>query len=339
MPLKMKEIAKRLGVSPATVSLAIHNRPGISEATRKRVFAALEEHGRSDLIPSAEPKELRNIRLVLYRNGAEILTDTPFFLKLIEGIDEKAKETGFNMMISYLNAADCSPEALEILKEGDCCGLLLLATEMTAKEIAPFQQLGLPLVALDGNFEDAGVSCVAIGNTASMETAVEHLIGLGHARIGYLKSNRKIRNFTERFEGYRQTMARHGLPILKGFVLETPPTAEGAYHAVKECLARDGLCCTAFAADNDNILFGAVRALKEYHIPVPDRVSVTGFDDIPLAEISDPPLTSLRVPKQTMGRIALSLLATLIDETPEAPIKITVGTQLIVRKSTGIPAL
>lgn len=339
MPIKMKDLAKELGISPATISLALHGRPGVSSATRERIFAALRENGCAHLIPSEPALPVQTLRLVLYKNGSDIITDTPFFLQLMEGIDQGAKQEGFQLMVTYLHASEKEEAAAQVaaLAEDGCTGILLLATEMTGEEMIPFQNLGLPMVALDGNFEDVGVNCVAIGNSDAVRRSAEHLLSLGHTKIGYLKSSRPIRNFLERYEGYLLALRKHGLEVPEQAVIPCPPSAEGAYAAMKDFLRQNGLTCTAFLADNDNILFGAMKALKEYQVSVPERVSVIGFDDMPLAELFDPPLTTLRVPKRQMGQAAVSLLAAIIREQPEAPLRITVGTNLILRRSTASP--
>ncbi len=336
---KLKDLARRLGVSPSTVSLALHNRPGVSEATRARVFEALREEGLEALIPAEKPPP-RNVRLVLYKNGKEIITDTPFFLQLIEGIDRQAKKDGLNLMVSYLTAGPGVAEQVGKLRENGCEGIILLATEMTPEQTDPFRALGLPLVALDENFEEAGLDCVAISNALSMRRAVEHLLRLGHKRIGYLKGTPSIRNFTERFEGYRQAMAAAGLALPEGGIVESAPSAEAAYTAMRRYLSELGkLPCTAYVADNDNLLCGAMKALREYDIAVPERVSVVGFDGLPAAEFFDPPLTTIRVPKRQMGGMAVSLLSALMDGAYETPVAISVGTELILRKSTAPPTL
>lgn len=309
----------------------------MSEITRAKVFEALREQGLEELIPAEQPRQLRNIRLVLYKNGKDIITDTPFFLQLIDGIDRQAKKDGFNLMISYLTAGPDIRDQIERLRENLCEGIILLATEMTPEQTIPFKNLGLPVIALDGNFEDIGVDCVTISNTLSMRRAVEHLLRLGHKKIGYLKSSNPIRNFTERFEGYLQAMTAAGLPVPQEGMIQSAPSAEDAYRAMKEALLQKGLTCTAFVADNDNILFGAMKAMREYHISVPERVSVVGFDDVHPAELYDPPLSTIRVPKQQMGGIAVSLMSTLLGGSFEAPMKVSVGTELILRKSTAPP--
>lgn len=334
MAFKMKDLAQQLGVSPATISLALHGKPGVSAGTRTRIFDALRENGCAHLIPAEQSKTPRAVRLVLYKNQSEIITDTPFFLQLMEGIDTQAKLEGFNLMVTYLYASEALPSQMQALTDSGCTGILLLATEMSAEELEPFKALGLPLVALDGNFEDTGVHCVAIGNTEAARRATEHLLALGHTCIGYLKSSHPIRNFAERFGGYRYALECHGLTPPEQAVIECPPSAEGAYTAMRAALLQSGLTCTAFVADNDNILFGAMKALKEYNINVPGRVSAVGFDDMPLAELFDPPLTTLQVPKQQMGRTAVSLLASVMNEPPETAVKVTFGANLIVRRST-----
>ncbi len=337
--LKLKDLAAQLGISPSTVSLALHNRPGVSETTRAKVFEALRKQGLEELIPAEQPRQLRNVRLVLYKNGKDIITDTPFFLQLIEGIDQQAKKSGINLMISYLTYGPGIKEQIERLKENNCEGIILLATEMSPEQTIPFRSLGLPLVALDENFEDIGLDCVVISNTFSMRRAVEHLLRLGHKKIGYLKGTPPIRNFIERYEGYRQAMEAAGLPLPKDGMIESAPTSEAAYTAMKDQLLQYGVTCTAFVSDNDSILCGAMKALREYNIAVPERVSVVGFDDIPLTELFDPPLTTIRVPKRQMGGIAVSLMSSLLEGSFEAPVKISVGTELILRKSTAPPTV
>lgn len=267
-----------------------------------------------------------------------MITDSPFFLQVIEGIDRQAKAEGFNLMISYFNT-NSSTEEFARLEENGCRGIILLATEMCREEILPFQKLNIPLIALDGNFEDAEVNCVSISNVEAMRRATQHLTQLGHKKIGYLKSSEPIRNFAERFEGYRIAMQEAELEIEESGIIESLPSAEDAYRAMKEKLLACGVEQTAFVAENDNILFGAMKALREYNIAVPERVSVVGFDDMPLAEVYDPPLTTIQVPKRQMGSVAVSLMASLVKGPFEAPIRITVGSKLVVRKSTAPPAV
>jgi len=337
--VRLKDLAKKLGVSPATVSLAIHNRPGVSEATRERIFKELREQGMERLIPMADTRELRHLQLILYKNGKEILTDSPFFLKLIEGIDTQAKKDGFALMVSYFTANEAVEDQLEKIRLSNCDGIILLATEMTPDEVLPFKELGLPLVALDQNLEEIGVSSVAISNEISTRKAVEYLISLGHERIGYLRSMNQIRNFSERYEGYCRAMDKAGLYHPDDGQISSPPSVEGAYHAMKKQLKRIGLTCTAFVADNDNILCGAMKALREYNIAVPERVSLIGFDDLPMTTLYDPPLDTIRVPKEQMGAIAVSLMTAMLNAPFHLPVKISIGTEFVKRKSSDEPPI
>ena len=337
--MRLKDLAEKLGVSPATVSLAIHNRPGVSEATRERIFKELRENGMERLIPKENARKLRHLQLVLYKNGKEILTDSPFFLKLIEGIDIQAKQDNFGLMVSYFTAGEGVEDQLEKLRESKCDGIILLATEMTSDEVLPFKELGIPLVALDQNLEEIGVSSVAINNEISTRKAVEYLISLGHERIGYLRSENQIQNFTERYEGYCRAMDEAGLYHPDDGQISSPPSVEGSYLAMKKQLKRIGLTCTAFIADNDNILCGAMKALREYNIAIPERVSLIGFDDLPMTSLCEPPLDTIRVPKQQMGAIAVSLMTAMLNAPFALPVKISVGTEFVKRKSSALPPI
>ena len=336
--MKLKDIAVELGVSPATISLAIHNRPGVSMATRERIFKELRRNGMEKLIPKEEVRIPRNLQLVLYKNGKDIITDSPFFLQLIEGIDNQAKKDNFNLMISYFTAEENIDHQMEKIRMSNCEGIILLATEMTPDEVLPFKELGLPLIALDQNLED-DVNSVGISNESSTKKAVAHLVELGHKQIGYLRSTNRIRNFAERYEGYCRGMAEAELPIPANGVIDSPPSVDGAYHAMKKQLKQVGLTCTAFVADNDNILCGAMKAFREYNITVPERVSLVGFDDLPMTELYEPPLNTLRVPKQHMGAVAVSLMAALLNSPFPLPIHISIGTELVLRKSSAPPIL
>ena len=337
MSYRLKDLAKELGVSPATVSLALHNRRGVSEETKQRIYNALRERGFEERIPSRKQNE-KSIRLLLYKNGSNVIGDTPFFLQLIRGVERKSRDEGFDLQVSYLSAPE-KPEDLQLdfLQDGSCDGYILLGTEMTEQEVKPFSDLDVPFVVVDANFESAGINCVAIGNVNAVKTSTEYLIGYGHRKIGYLKSASSIRNFDERFSAFQWAMRAHHLEINPNSIIECPPSTEGAYAAVKKALGISGISCTAFIADNDHILFGAVKAFKEYQVQIPERVSLIGFDDLPLAELHDPGLTTVRVPKQLLGMCSVQLLLHLLEEPQEAALKVTLGTDLVERGSVCPP--
>ena len=335
MALRVKDIADKLNISPATVSLVLNNKPGVSSETRQRVLKLVEEMGYgTNLLSKPALKNNRNIRFVIYKKHGMVVSDTPFFSALMEGIDQEARSEGYNLIISYMNEKDSSrAETLRILEENPADGLLLLATEMEAEDLAPFLRMETPLLVLDGNFEKAGRDTVLINNRQGAYEATRYLIEAGHTEIGCLASSVWIRNFDERREGFLEALDECGMKPDKRFMLSLESTMEGACRDMRRIIASGAVLPTAFFADNDLIAFGAIKALKESGIKVPERVSIVGFDDMPFCDMIEPALTTIRVFKERMGRIAVKRLIERIGSDMEESIKIEVGTQLVERKS------
>ncbi|ADQ03920.1 transcriptional regulator, LacI family [Caldicellulosiruptor owensensis OL] len=336
MKVRIKDIAKAVGVSPATVSLVLNNRPGISEETREKILKKIEELGyNSGRTTSKAVRGLtKNIRFIVYKKHGKVVGETPFFSALIEGIEQEARDEGFNLLISYINEQSGDrQEIIQIIKETPVDGILLLATEMYSHDLLIFNNLTLPIVVLDSYLEDKNMDFVVIANAEAIYSATVYLIQKGHREIGYLDSSVWIKNFEERKEGYEKAILQSGLVFKKEFILSLEPTLDGAYKDMKEILGNGTELPTAFVAANDIIAFGAMKALKEAGIKIPDDISIIGLDDMPFCEICDPPITTLRVYKERMGKIAVKRLIERIMNNVEERVKIEVRTELIERKS------
>ena len=167
--------------------------------------------------------------------------------------------------------------------------------------------------------------------------ATRYLCEKGHKHVGYLKSKVPINNFLERKDGYKKALKACDVPYEPEMTFLLGSTVEMAYFDMKAHLARAPQLPTAFFADNDNIAIGAMRALKEAGYRIPEDVSVVGFDDIPFCELIDPPMSTVRVPKQAIGRMAVDRLVTRLDQDPQERIKIEVHTDLVERASVCSP--
>jgi LacI family transcriptional regulator len=336
MPLRIKDIADELGISPATVSLVLNNKPGISEETRQKILKLVEEKGyTTNLLSKPAFKNNRNIRFVIYKKHGKVVSETPFFSELMEGIDKEAREEGYNVLVSYMNENDNTKmDVLRVLEETSPDGILLLATEMDKEDIEPFKQLFLPMVLLDSHIEhERQLDIVIINNQQGTYEAVKYLVDQGHTEIGYLHSSVWIHNFDERKSGFLNALGSCDLKFNKRNLVEIEPTMEGAYNDVLKYLQSNTPLPSAFFADNDIIAFGAIKAMREQGINIPQDVSIIGFDDMPFCEMIDPPLTTLRVYKQRMGRIAVKRLIEKIEHNPEEVIQVEVNTELVERKS------
>lgn len=333
MALKSKDLARMLNISPSTISMVLNNKPGISNETRKKVFDKIEEMG-NDLHSKRQITDKNSfIYFVIYKKHGTIITDTPFFSQLIEGVEIETKKHGLNLQITYCYANQDVSEQLPQLDGKDCKGILLLATEMGERDILYFTKLNIPIVFLDSYFDDLNMDTVVINNVQAARTAANYLLNNGHSKIGYLHSSVYINNFRERMDGFRKALGFAGIENRDEFVFTVEPTIEGAYRDIKALLEIKTPMPTAFFADNDIIAISCIKAFKEYGYKIPKDISIIGFDGIPYGEISDPPLTTMHVPKHRLAMLAVDRLVSKINGNTDEIIKIEVSANLIERNS------
>jgi LacI family transcriptional regulator len=326
------DIAKAAKVSPGTVSNALNDRKGISSDKKQEILEIAERLGYRK---STEQREAKEIRFVLFKRHGFVVDDTPFFSQLISGIEAALRMNGYRMLITQLDLTENHmKETLESLLCDSCNGVLVLATEMIRDDLSLFSVLKKPVVFLDNCFRDDHADCVSIANEESAYAATCLIIHAGHTKIGLLSSSTHINNFYYRKRGYETALRDFGLEPSPAFEISICPTLEGSYRDMKAILAA-GISefPTAFFAENDIIAQGAMRALKEFKIKVPEDVSIVGFDDMPFCELLTPRLTTVNVNKQNIGQEAVNLLIRRIKDDKVAAISTFVKTELIMRDS------
>lgn len=335
MAITAKELAKQLGLSEAAVSLALNHKPGVSTATRKRVLTAAEEHGYdfSRLKPIEPGKSGGSVYFLIYKKHGAVVADTPFFAQLFEGVDNACKSLPYYLNVQYLHEDDDIGALLSDWKRLGCRGLILLGTEMQLQDLQPFLKAGLPLVLLDNYFEEADVDSVLINNIKGAYTAADYLIRKRHTQPGYLHSSYSINNFEERADGFYKAIRKNGMSTSRSIVHRLTPSVEGAYADMKELLAKNEPLAGCYFADNDLIAAGAAKALREAGYRIPQDIAIVGFDNMPICTYIEPALTTVHVPKQYMGRMAVQRLHELIGDPDSRPIKIEISTTLQKRKS------
>ncbi|MBQ8637775.1 MAG: LacI family DNA-binding transcriptional regulator [Lachnospiraceae bacterium] len=332
MAISAKELAQILNLSPAAVSMALNNKPGISEKTREMVIAAANQYG-CHLTRKQESSLGKSIRFVIYKQHGEIVSDTPFFSQMTEGINTGCRNAGYELKVSYFYEHENRDEQIRALADTNCKGMILLGTEMSREFFQPFSQLKIPMVVLDTYFEELDCDSVLINNVHGAYMATNYLIENGHKTIGYLRSASQIGNFAERADGYYKALRHHKIHTDHPYVHRLTPSMEGAYADMKHILAADPEIADAYFADNDLIAAGAIRAFKEFGLTIPDDVSIIGFDDLPICEFLEPSLTTMAVPKQYMGELAVERLIGKMNQQTPVFIKTEVSAQLKVRES------
>lgn len=333
MKYKISDIASIAGVSKATVSNALNRKRGIGADTRKMILKIANEIGYYKEV--SKSNITKTIRLIIFKRHGYVVSDTPFFSSLIEGIEKECRTQGYEMLISHVNKSDEDyKEIINNINYDYSSGLLILATEMYREDLEFLNNGNSPVVILDSNFKGMNFDSVLINNSDAAYKATSYLIENGHVNIGYLHSSVYINNFYHRKSGYLESLSEHGLKSDKKAQIALEPTMEGSYRDMKRILEQNEIDLpTAFFADNDIIAFGAMRAFKEKGIKIPRDISIIGFDDMPFCEITSPRLTTIRVFKQEMGSVAVKRLLQKLDGDNGVQVKVELGTELILRDS------
>ncbi|MEG1847727.1 MAG: LacI family DNA-binding transcriptional regulator [Lachnospiraceae bacterium] len=328
MKTNIKEMSQITGFSPATISNALNHKKGVNKETAAEVIRVAKEMG------YISESSITKIKLVVYKKNGLIIEDTPFFSLITDGFEKECRACGYDMMMCYLDSRSEEYEAqVNKLMHDTSAGIVLLGTELDHDDFEIFKQGKCPLITLDYWNSDMYCNSVFINNVDSARGAVDYLIQKGHREIGYLKGDFRIKAFQSRGNGYKTAMTKRELPIDSDYIVTLSTTMDGAYKDMITHLSRKPNLPTAFFSDNDMIALGAMKALQEFGYQIPEDISMIGFDDLPFCEIASPRLTSLRVPKQEMGRVAARRMAELIREGEDIKLKIQVCTEFIERDS------
>lgn len=329
MKASVRTISELTGFSPATVSNALNYKKGVNKDTAKEIFRVAKELGYS-----TDPR-VTKIKFLCCKRHGHIINDSPFFPAVIEGAEAQAKELGYETVFINLDmqSPEYSKQIEKILEDTTCSAFILLGTELKEEDYKIFSTVKAPLMLIDGGCEEYVFDSVLISNADSAQRAVTYLIEKGHTKIGYLRGKHRINAFLGRAKGYRRALKNKEIPLDKHFVVTVGTTSESAFTDMELYLQGGGDLPTAFFADNDIIALGAIKALQRHGYKVPEDVSVIGFDDLAFCEISSPRLTTIRVHKQEMGKIAVRRLADHINFNSRVKTKILVYTDFIERDS------
>ena len=326
-----------INVSPATISMVLNNKPGISEATRKKVLEAAQKLGydlsRHYALLNQVNQEQHSIHFVFFKRSGIVVADTPFFTELMEGITEACRNSKCTLKVSYHYYIEDFNKQVKNNGYLDSSGLILLGTEMKASDIEQFQTLGVPFVVLDCYYDEIQADFVLINNVQGAFLATKHLINFGHKKIGYLKSSIRIANFEERANGYFNALRKNGFDTSHPYVIELSPTANQGYEDMLHYLEQNPELATAYFADNDIIAAAAIRALSEKGLLMSKPLSIVGFDDMPFCQLMTPALSTMKVAKRSLATIAVNRLIEKLQFPTSNFRKISIATSLISRDS------
>ena len=331
-----EHVAHRARVSVATVSYVINDGPRpVAKATRERVLRAIRQ---LDYQPS---EVARSLRLQKTRTIGLILPDTanPFYAALAKGVEDTGFSHGYSVLLCHSDYDAVREQAYaEVMISKQVDGVIYIQATPDATAVRRLLERRIPTVAVDREIPNLEIDCVVADNFEGSKAATEHLLGLGHRRIGCFVRASSLSDATERLRGYQAAMAQAGLPATPDLFVSGGHGYEDGRKAMTQLLG--GVTRpTAVLAYPDTMAIGAIRATLDAGLRVPEDVSVVGFDDIPASAFIHPPLTTVSMPKWELGQRAAEVLLTRIQggDAGHPPQRLVLPTTLIVRESTAPP--
>jgi len=329
------DVARLAGVSRTTVSFVLNNVPdvSISDITRQRVQEAARK---LNYHPNSAGRKLASgkacaMGLVLRQNPEQVFADA-FLVQVVLGVEQAAAQQGFHVLLKPV-APDDKDGYARLIQENHVDGIILSGPRQDDAEILRLHNEGVPVILM-GQLPGSNIPYVDIDAIAGAATAVRHLTENGHRRIGLI-TNAPLSYVSaqQRREGYLQVLTESGLTPDEALIQEGNYTPASGYKAMQTLLAQKPLPTAVFVA-SDVVAMGAMQAIKQAGMRIPDDISIVGFDDIPLAAYYDPPLTTIRLPAFGLGWAAGERLGRLIQGEKLYQKEMLLETQLMVRASS-----
>jgi len=329
----MRDVAERAGVSVTTVSHVVNETRPVSDELRQRVSAAMDELG-------YQPNRLaRSLRLQETHTIGMIVPDSanPFFAEVARGIEDTSFEQSYNVILCNSDG-NLDKELLytNVLVEKQVDGILFVAAGVSTEHIRALQTRRMPLVLVDRDIPGVAVDSVLTDNARGGWQAIHYLIELGHRRIGCITGPSDVTPSAERVTGYRQALREAGIAADENLVVKGDFQYQSGFRATQQLLEVNDPPTAVFAC-NDLMAVGAISAVIESGRRVPADLSVIGFDDVPLASFTNPPLTTIAQPKYEMGALATTMLLERVQDRDTPPRRKLLDTSLFVRHSTASP--
>jgi len=325
----MSDVAREAGVSLMTVSRVVNDKGEISPATRQRVLAVIERLGYrpSGIARGLATRHTSTLGLVIPD------VSNPFFSEVARGAEHVAYAEGYNV---FLCNTEEDPErelaVLESLEEKRVDGVLLCSSRLDDGALRQAVAHHPAVVLVNRRLANEAAGRVLVDDETGGRAAVQHLLQAGHRAVGFLAGPPTSHSGQERAKGYRAALAAAGLPYNPAWVRPCPPTVAGGLETTRHLLT----ACpelTALFCYNDLVAVGALQACAELGRAVPTDLAIVGFDDIPLAALVTPPLTTCHVPRYELGRQAMRLLLDRINGCTEECQEIVLRPELVVRAS------
>lgn len=332
----MRDVAAMAGVSLSTVSLVINGKSGVSPDRRERVLQSIKELGYPLGDRQAFSSDTKVFGLLM-ESLSEASRSEGFYTRIVSGIEDTAYELGYQVLL-HVFRPDVDPlNSLRELMGRDINGLIIANDgDVTPNVIQKITQAGVPIVLVE-NYQSFPIHSLTADNFTAGRVMTEYLIDLGHRRIAGIGGPNKYSSLSDRMRGHQIALIEHDIPI--DLSLQPPPVSGNprkGYVQMQKLLSLEERPTAVFAV-SDRAAFGAMDAIKDAGLRIPDDISVVGIDDVRDSAYSTPPLTTFSVPKYDLGRTAVFILHDLISGKVIPPCRTVLLGKVVKRQSAGAP--
>ncbi|RYX83129.1 LacI family transcriptional regulator [bacterium] len=343
MMTTMRDVAQKAGVSSTTVSLVLNGRQPaggpISVETQERVLAAARELGyrRNSLVQAVVSGHNRTLGFLAQHISYE------FISRLLAGALDEARAAGYGVQVLQLHSNSLDRQAIESCLEMRLAGIITVDLNQDALDYLhmAMRPHGVPIAFLDTSFQEEWGIHITSDDEQGCNLAIEHLVHLGHRRIGFISGEVGRGMTISRDRAFRNAMQAHGLPVPEGYLSHGKWDPTVAEHCAIEMLIRPDRPTAIFCA-SDEMAIGVQRAARQLGMQMPGDLSVVGFSNLRMALMADPPLTTIRQPADEMGRVAIQLLLDKLKSSREGgeiddkATDVVLPTELVLRDSTAV---
>jgi LacI family transcriptional regulator len=332
MPLTLEDIARMSGVSRSTVSRVINDDPNVKERTRQKVLEIIQ---RINFQPNLAARGLAAGRTqvlgLVIPTGVTAIFSDPYFPLVIQGVSSACNALGYSVMLWLAEPEYERKTISHILYSSLIDGVIVLSMVMDDPIIERLSESKRPFLTVGRHPTNEKINYVDVDNRAGAYQGVSYLLRTGRRRAAIINGPLNMIAGQDRFQGYRDALHDRGLPFMPELVAEGEFTDISGYLAMQRLLPQRP---DAVFVASDAMALGCMRALQEADLRIPEEVAVVGFDDIPAAATSKPPLTTVRQPIQRTGSVAAEMLIDLIEHPDAQPRRTVLPTELVIRSSS-----
>ncbi|NLY75663.1 MAG: LacI family transcriptional regulator [Firmicutes bacterium] len=326
----IKDIARKAGVAPSVVSRALNNKYGVKDSTKDLILKLAQEmnYYPNTAARSLVTRKTETIGIMM----ADI--SEPYYSQLIKGMEYIANQTGYTLLFSNsYESVEHNRVLHKMIYAQRVDGLIIVGSNIQEKNFSlSLLEKKIPFVLVERNFSDPRVNCIWVDNVGGAYRATKYLIEQGHRKIAHIAGNLYYQVALDRLDGYKKALLEADIDYSEELVVSGNFVWQSGYATMKDILRHHPQCTAVFAA-NDAMAYGALQAITEAKLTVPDDIAIIGFDDLEFSSLTNPPLTTVRQPRYQMGQKAMELLTDILRGEKKNGIKITLNPELIIRRS------